>query len=175
MRANITYCFPYLCRNVYLCCCFSPSYGPSCPPGGCVIILRAIPRTRSHAFSAAVTTPPLLWWSRLLHSDHIWNKTAAAFPASVCLPHFMEPLWSYLTMVIITNVAALPELILFLPPLRGTPHHHWQHKLKLWLYQTEASQEVRLGENHQRNPPRLAKPLVRMTDWLAEAEWSFLP
>lgn len=30
----MTYCFPYLCCNVYLCRCFSASYGPSCRPAG---------------------------------------------------------------------------------------------------------------------------------------------
>lgn len=149
MRANITYCFPYLCCNVYMCCCFQLPTVPPVPPTGvrssCVPFLGhaamlSVPRWQhlrccGEAGCCTLTTfeiKPQAWHGRLPRAC----APPVLYRASLILSHRGY----YNKCGCVAGINSIS------PSSSGTPHHHWQHKLKLWLYQTEASQEVRLGE-----------------------------
>lgn len=77
----------------------------------------------------------------------------------------------------ITNAPLLPELIspLCFSSGRGrddAPPLTIQMKKPVTVSNREAfaRKGATVGKNLQRNPPRLVEPLVRMSDWLVEAE-----
>lgn len=81
-----------------------------------------------------------------------------------------SPLWFYLAEAIITNTSTLLELI---SPLCSSSGRGGDGALPLTAQiKKKKTEKLRL---YRTFPPRLAEPLVRVSDWLVEAEWSFLP